>query len=607
MKKARVEDIIKNIKKGKTFENKKQTVDNDNSSFVSMCTIREEPDDIELIDLPPLKASLPQPEVKHDNNAVIFLQTDKQTPVVYLDQRVKATTNTQASINQVVNPNLIQRNFQKQVKHQIPLLLRKVPAVNILSSHSLSNQPTNQTQHLLSNPPGTPKQFLLITRPKNPVFQAGEVDGASVRPLTGNTSNIVTIPRSGSEVAPADTSSLITVQYHLPYPNNVCKIVSNPSSVKYCYQATPVQTLGNLYNLKGNETISISTDGKPTLIKEIPRAQKLTEIPVSLSGNQPVVVTSISDEPEALVESQSRFVPSFVYGNSHESFSTSGIVEKHIDAASGVEVTSKAGFAVKHSRQGSKTKVNRATGQKKARGLQSKIVSFSPKNTTNVSKIRANFPGSVDLDDISRTLSSQQSKADQAKETVTSVRVSHRMKHRTEKAKLLETTKKRTIKNKKESLQLRLAKKGNMKEKMEVKIKTEVLDECDVRDSSLVSPPNTNKNADLSAMKVCSNTRDGGTSSGEVVNSSEDGDESGNLFRDPALLTREERALQRALLMFKEMEAKQSRKNLLSQGNTMVQKSKRSLGEGIKIRKVNLFKTLLDNLTSVEFIFNWVN
>ena len=42
-------------------------------------------------------------------------------------------------------------------------------------------------------------------------------------------------------------------------------------------------------------------------------------------------------------------------------------------------------------------------------------------------------------------------------------------------------------------------------------------------------------------------------------------DDPDSLFRDPALLTREQRALQRALMQFKELEEKQARKVSVSE------------------------------------------
>lgn len=609
IKKARVEDIIMNLKKGKTVATTKRKVNNESSSFISMCTIREEPDDDEIRDLPPLKSSpvFQQPEVKGNSNTVFLLQTSKQTQPApsstpYLGKAPQTAPPSKSPVKQVINQNIIQRKVQKHDRYQMPLLLSKVPPGNVMNSDLLSNNAVNQktTPNVLNSPSQPQKQLLLITRPGTPLYLAhnlkihdrqGGSSKLSMKPLNVNTCTAVTTSHPMSEVQAANTTSpLVTLQYHLPNSDKAGKMVN--LSNKYTYQVAPVQTSGSVPNLNCNETMSSLSDSESVPVAEMPRATKSLEIPISFAGNQPAHVTTISDEPGVVMQRRSNFVPSYVRGMANDMFSARKNLKQH-NVSSSVEGRGKTALPIGHSGQnvaGNK-KTDRGAAHKNIKSQESGKESFPAKKSSNISRIRANFPRSVDLDDISRTLSNEHSKPAQPKTSVTIVRMSNRKKHQTEKAKLLDKIKRKTKKCYKEPLKLRYSKKVKAKEKAQIKVKTEPVDECLATNPSVVNSSNVSEGTDKltvgSPVKLLTkkgnelreNAQDGATSLPEVVNSSDDGQDSGNLFRDPALLTREERALQRALLMFKEMEAKQSRKNVRVGG-------KRSLRRRIKLKQV---------------------
>lgn len=569
-KMARVEDIITNLKKNKTVITKQpKTTKKESSSFVSMCTIREEHDDIELIELPPLKKlnELEQPEVKRDNKTFFVLQTGEQLHVPSSSTTYLASpqqTTPCSSANQVVYQNVLQRNVPKQDRQQLPLLINKLPPTNLVHNdlRYTNTAVQNSSTRVSNNSPLPQKQLLLITRPGNPIYLThnfkvhyNEAGNRELHAIPLNNSNDVSRSTSGV----TSQSPLRTVQYNLPYPNNACKIVDSPTA-RYTSQAQLPQTFAQSHNLMCQETMSLSFDSESALIAEIPRASKPTEIPVSFAGNQTAHVTTVPGDPEVLMKRQSSFVPSFVCGTAPEMFARRGELKKR--NANDMKVSGMTGLQVKQSAQSTmaSTKTNKGIYLKKIKALQK----------GNNSNIRTNF---------SRSVSFEKTLAAQAKNAVANIRVSNRKRNQTEKAKMLNKTKRRRITRTKEPLRLRYAKKGKFNENPPIKVKTEPLDGCELT-SAVVRPPHTGRSlqrAEHSALKSPTKKRNevhanGESLSEEVVNSSEEGDDNGNLFRDPALLTREERALQRALLLFKEMEAKQSKKD---DPNTM-NKSKRN-------------------------------
>ncbi len=554
----------------------------DTSSFASMCTIRDDPPEYtNLNELPPL--------TKQSTEHSSVLQDKKTSPrtVVQSSKIIQATpavSNPPNPVRQVILQTVPQRTNQ-----QTPIILNKLPPGFIIRSDlPTSSFPNIQT----TSTSGQPK-LLLITKSGGPFYltqnvststnqtQAKPVNKSNTSPVSTQTKAISGSSNSSTLLkgkpinsnksilkltSPSKTNTdtpLITVQYNLPYPNNNCKVVNNPVSMRTSQPGT-FQTLGNI---AGTNKV---------LVTGVPRPSRPREMVVNFAGNQTAHITTVTDETSVPPQRQTKFIPSFVYGSPPDTTTIkktkqSPVAEKRNDKTIFI-VTSPSAAAAANAKQKiyANKKVVVPNAQRKSI-YDEKIAKLTGKMT--------NINQTVAVNGKAKLLSNGLQKKSNV--VINNVRVSNRKRQQTERAKLFE----KETRKRKRSDEKSPVKEKKEKEKMDIKIKVEK------PDYNITSPKAVSPSKHQSPMQSLSKSPSkkskivpqqtlvkNDTAPDEVKEKEEKEDDPESLFRDPALLTREERALQRALMMFKELEEKQARKGSVSETeSTSSQKSGKTI------------------------------
>ncbi|XP_046852076.1 uncharacterized protein LOC124445397 isoform X2 [Xenia sp. Carnegie-2017] len=538
----------------------KNRVDNDTASFVSMCRIRDEP--------PELEDKFQQPVVKLNEK-----KTDAPKNAVKNFQTVDK--NVQPNKNVPVQKQIILPTSPPKVGVKAPIVLNKLPPGFIIKGDLSSQQFTN----IQTTSKSTQPKLLLITKAGGPFYLTQNLNVSNnqlqLKPLNACTVSSSKKEGSGTKLSlPPKTKTdtpLITLQYNLPYPNNNCKVVSNP-------QNTCVK-------IPGLDSV-VTTE---SVCRNKPR-----EMVVNFAGNQTAHVTTVVDETSIIPENtQVRLVPaSFVL--TPTSTSASVISNPKIDKCVG--------------QTPKKNVKKRVLGDQKTKGLKGKTLSsqISHRKTTYDEKIELL---NSKMSESTNTLSGSIDNSLRSTETTNGicstskdVRVSSRKRQQTEKAKLLEKVTKRRRKSEDKSFE---------KEGKHVSPSSKTFNSSKQEQNSNFKD-NHDKSSLLKKAKTGTDIMDDDNSG--IETKEETVDDPDLLTRDPALLTREERALQRALMMFKELEEKQTRKESVcesdksnNESNNQAKKScdtqrKRKVSVGVdeedvplKIRKQQRRKLVAEN------------
>ena len=537
----------------------------DISSFASMCTIRNDPPEYtDLNELPSLaKESMGQSSVLQDKKTSPGTIVQSQKKV----QTTPAVSNPPQPLRQVILQTVPQRGNQ-----QTPIILNKLPPGFIIRS----DLPSGPFPNLQTTTSGQPK-LLLITKSGGPFYlpqnvnttssqtQAKASNKSDTSPVVTQTKTIIgsststTLlngkPMNSSKsilklTSPSKTSTetpLITVQYNLPYPNNNCKVVNNPVHVRAAQNSQPgtFQTLGNLPGVN------------KVLVTGLPRPSRPREMVVNFAGNQTAHITTMTDETSVPPQKQTKFIPSFVYGSPSD---TAAIKKTHLSPE---KRNDKTIFIVTSPSTPTNSKINtnkKVTAQSTQRRsiYDEKIAKLTGKITNSNQAAAVN--GKV------KTLSNGHQKKSNV--LTNNVRVSNRKRQQTERAKLFE---KETKKRK------RSEDKSPVRDKPDMVVKIKVEKSDNITSPKAVSP--TKHEIPSSPSKKSKNVSQQQTLDENVPVKKDDDPDS--LFRDPALLTREERALQRALMRFKELEEKQARKESVSE--TEITSSRKS-GKTVQVQ-----------------------
>jgi hypothetical protein len=529
-----------------------ETQEDDVSSFASMCTIRNNlPEYTDLSELPPLTKQITK------------ISPGNVVPKIILT--TPAISNPPNPVRQVILQTVPQRTNQ-----QTPIILNKLPPGFIIRSDLPSSSfPNLQTTSTSGQP-----TLLLITKSGGPIYltqnrntstnqtQAKPVNKTNTSPVFTQTKPIISssnpsILLKGKAInsnksilkltSPSKTNTetpLITVQYNLPYPNNNCKVVNNPVNMRTAQNSQP-RTFHTLGNIAGTNKV---------LVTELPRPSRPREMVVNFAGSQTAHITTMTDETSVIPEKQKRFIPSFLYGSPPDTTAikkTKPSPVAEIQSGKTIFIVTSPSAAATNAKQ----KIN-PNNKVAVQSTQRKSI-YDEKIAQLTSKM-ININQAVAVNGKATTLSNVLQK----KSNVVSnnVRVSNRKRQQTEKAKLFEKETKKRKKNDEKSPRKEEA-------KLDVKVKVEKPDYYNITSPKVVSPSKhqsiiqtLNKSPSKTSKTVPQQT----LVKNDAVPVKEKEDDPGSLFRDPALLTREERALQRALMMFKELEEKQARKESVS-------------------------------------------
>ena len=561
-----VENIVMNAN---DLSSSRETQEDDGSSFASMCTIRDDPPEYtDLSEFVPLKK-----QTTAQSGVIINKKTSPQN--VILSPKVIQTTPVISNPSTPVKQVILQTVPQK-ASQQTPIILGKLPPGFIIRS----DLPSSSLQNLQTTSASAQPKLLLITKSGGPFYLTQNVNTSTnqtqAKPLNkSKTSPVFTQPKSitgGSHsseflkgrpinsnksilrlASPSKTSTetpLITVQYNLPYPNNNCKVVNNPVNIRTAQNAKPgtFQTLGNI---PGTNKV---------LVTEVPRSSRPREMAVNFAGNQTAHITTMTDEASGIPERQTRFIPSFVYGSPPDTSAinktkASPVVQKQNDKR--IFIVASPSPAAANAKQ--KISVNknvavqstprRSIYDEKIAKLNGKITGF---NETGTSKAKT----------LSIGLQKKSSVA------TNNVRVSNRKRQQTEKAKIFE----KETKKRKRSEEKSPGKDKREKTNIDAKVKVEKPDDCNITPPKAVSLGKNqsprqalNKTQSKKSTMAPQQTLNKNDPVPVKEKEKEKVDDPDSLFRDPALLTREQRALQRALMQFKELEEKQARKVSVSE------------------------------------------
>jgi hypothetical protein len=549
------------------------------SSFASMCTIRDDPP--EYTDLSELSPAAKEIVVQSS-----VLQDKKKSPGNVAPKIVQATPNPAHPVRQVILQTIPQKPNQ-----QTPIILNKLPPGFIIRS----DLPSSSFPNLQATSTAGQPKLLLITKSGGPFYLAQNVNtttsqtqakagnkpntspvSTQTKTVTGSSASSVLLngkPMNSNKsilklTSPSKTSTdtpLITVQYNLPYPNNNCKVVNNPARVAQSSQPGTFQTLGNL---PGTNKV---------LVTGLPRPSRPREMVVNFAGNQTAHITTMADESSVPPQRQAKFIPSFVFGPSPDTAAikkTNLSPEKRNDKTIFI-VTSPS--AAVNSKINTNKKVNVQNMQRKSI-YDEKIAKLTGKIT--------NINEAAEANGKAKTLSNVHEKKSNV--LVNNVRVSNRKRQQTERAKLFE---KETRKRK------RSEDKSPVKDNSEFALKIKVEEPDDTTSPMAVSP--SKQGTPPSPSKKSKTVLQQQTSVENAPEKKEDDPDS--LFRDPALLTREERALQRALMMFKELEEKQARKESVSENEKT---SSRKSGKTVQVLQFEFHLYVL-NMKANMLYFNF--
>ncbi|XP_028405537.1 protein piccolo-like isoform X2 [Dendronephthya gigantea] len=539
------------------------------SSFASMCNIRDDPPNYkEFSDLQPLtkqrteQSSLTQDMKKFPENVAPSQKTSQTKPT--------ATTNTSNPLRQVIVQAVPQKRNQ-----QTPIILNKLPPGFIIrndlpsgSANPQATPTTGQPKLLLITKSGSPfylTQSLSTTTSQTQSKPADKVNNSPVltqgkpvittnkssallkgKPINSN-KNILRLSTPTSKTTNKETP-LITVQYNLPYPNNNCKVVSNPVNIRTAqsFKAGTFQTVNNLP----------------------PRPSRPREMVVNFAGNQTAHITTMTDETSVLPERQTRFIPSIIYRSSPDTSpnkNTKPVAEKRNDKTIFI-VTSPSAIA-----KNVKLKID---GNNKVPVQSPQRRSIYDEKIAKLTGKMTNIDQAVAVNGKAKGLSNGVN----TNSNVANVRVSNRKRQQTEKAKLFE---KETKKRK------RSEERSPGSEKLKVDIPVDNLDDGNKTSPTSVSP---SQHEDIEKGITRSPSKKIKTASPRTINNEEVSqkekeeekeDDPDSLFRDPALLTREQRALQRALMLFKELEEKQARKRSRTETDSETGKAKQTRKESV--------------------------
>ena len=546
--------------------------EDDGSSFASMCTIRDDPPEYtDLNEFPP---------VQKQNTGQSGVIQSKKIQNVILSPKVMQATPAQSMPPTPVKQVILQTVPQK-TNQQTPIILRKLPPGFIIRS----DLPSGSLQNLQATSASAQPKLLLITKSGGPFYLTQNVNTSTnqtqAKPLnkpktspvftqtkqvTGNShsSEILkgkpinsnkSILRLASPSKTSTETPLITVQYNLPYPNNNCKVVNNPVNLRTAQNVKPgtFQTLGNI---PGTNKV---------LVTEVPRPSRPREMAVNFAGNQTAHITTMTDEAS---EKQTRFIPSFVYGSPPDTHAitktkASSVVQKQNDKRIFIVASPPAAAtnAKKISANKNATIQRRSIYDEKIARLNAKITDINQAGTGKA-----------------KTLSNGLQKKSSL--VANNVRVSNRKRQQTEKAKIFE----KETKKRKRSEEKSPGKETKEKTNIDTKVKVEKPDDNNITSPKVVIPSKNqsprqvlNKTPSKKSPIVPQQT----LNKEDPVPVKQKEDDPDSLFRDPALLTREQRALQRALMQFKELEEKQARKESVSEND---KKISRKSGKADQVR-----------------------
>ena len=546
--------------------------EDDGSSFASMCTIRDDPPEYtDLNEFPP---------VQKQNTGQSGVIQSKKIQNVILSPKVMQATPAQSMPPTPVKQVILQTVPQK-TNQQTPIILRKLPPGFIIRS----DLPSGSLQNLQATSASAQPKLLLITKSGGPFYLTQNVNTSTnqtqTKPLnkpktspvftqtkqvTGNShsSEILkgkpinsnkSILRLASPSKTSTETPLITVQYNLPYPNNNCKVVNNPVNLRTAQNVKP-GTFQALGNIPGTNKV---------LVTEVPRPSRPREMAVNFAGNQTAHITTMTDEAS---EKQTRFIPSFVYGSPPDTHAitktkASSVVQKQNDKRIFIVASPPAAAtnAKKISANKNTTIQRRSIYDEKIARLNAKITDINQAGTGKA-----------------KTLSNGLQKKSSL--VANNVRVSNRKRQQTEKAKIFE----KETKKRKRSEEKSPGKETKEKTNIDTKVKVEKPDDNNITSPKVVIPSKNqsprqvlNKTPSKKSPIVPQQT----LNKEDPVPVKQKEDDPDSLFRDPALLTREQRALQRALMQFKELEEKQARKESVSEND---KKISRKSGKADQVR-----------------------
>lgn len=547
--KKKIEDIITNLKKVKQVANSSTDVvsasepQEDDASFASMCTIRKDtPDFSDVTELPPLKKQNPEQfkAVRQDKKtSPLPVKVVQPAKII---QTTSPISNSPNPVRQVILQTVPQKSLPNQ---QTPIILNKLPPGFIIRN----DLPSGSFANLQNTSPSAQPKLLLITKTGGPIFLAQNLNASTIhtqaKPVNKpNVSSVQTAlpgPQKGRPQilnanilgSPTKTKAetpLITVQYNLPYPNNNCKVVNKPINVQKVQNSPTVtfQTLGNVVQ---------------------PRRPR--EMMVNFAGSQTAHITTLPDETSVLPEKKTQFIPSFVYcspsaTSNKKNKSTTLVREKQKEKTFGMATSSATASNANAGINGNDAGLmpmpqRRFTYDEKIAKLTGKVTDIYQSEVNGKAKTSSNGLKRKSI-------------------VEPNLRVSNRKRQQTERAKLFEKSKKRKKNDDSELASPGRQKTENMNSN--IKVKEEKEDDGYMTSPKAVSPGQI---IDKSLSKKTVPTQ---TSVENRANSKkEEEHDPESLFRDPALLTREERALQRALMMFKELEEKQARKKPKSEAD----------------------------------------
>ena len=546
--------------------------EDDGSSFASMCTIRDDPPEYtDLNEFPP---------VQKQNTGQSGVIQSKKIQNVILSPKIMQATPAQSMPPTPVKQVILQTVPQK-TNQQTPIILRKLPPGFIIRS----DLPSGSLQNLQTTSASAQPKLLLITKSGGPFYLTQNVNTSTnqtqTKPLNKpKTSPVFTQPKQvtgnshSSEIlkgkpinsnksilrlaSPSKTSTetpLITVQYNLPYPNNNCKVVNNPVNLRTAQNVKP-GTFQALGNIPGTNKV---------LVTEVPRPSRPREMAVNFAGNQTAHITTMTDEAS---EKQTRFIPSFVYGSPPDTHAiaktkASSVVQKQNDKRIFIVASPPAAAT-----NAKKISVNKNATVQRRSIYDEKIAKLNGKIT--------------DINQVGTGKAKTLSNGLQKKSSVVAnnVRVSNRKRQQTEKAKIFE----KETKKRKRSEEKSPGKEAKEKTNIDTKVKVEKPDDNNITSPKVVIPSKNqsprqvlNKTPSKKSLIVPQQT----LNKEDPVPVKQKEDDPDSLFRDPALLTREQRALQRALMQFKELEEKQARKESVSEND---KKISRKSGKADQVR-----------------------
>lgn len=528
----------------------------DLSSYVSMCTIRNDPPEYtDLNEMP----TLTKAGVTQDKNTGNLIQTPP---------KIIQTTSANPA-RQVFLQTIPQRTSQ-----QTPIILNKLPPGFIIRSDLPASSFTNLQATTAS---GQPK-LLLITKSGGPFYLAQNVNTSAnqtqakpinkpiASPVSTQTKQVIasgnsSVLQQGRPVKPSSNTlkvsspsqlktgeQQVTVQYNLPYPNNHCKIVSTPVNVRSTRAVQP-----GSFQSAGNRPGTTNV-----LVSAVPRPNGPREMVVNFAGNQTAHITTMAaDEPSVTPKSQPQSIASLVYGSPTSNASAKAAKlspEKRSDKT--IYIVTTPGKTLSNTKQkfGTKSKnVGVHIPQRKSI-YDEKIAKLNGK-MTNINQAAA-------VNGKAKTFANGfQRKSNSA---VNNVRVSHRKRQQTERAKLFENETKKRKKHEEKSAGKVACEQSKIKEKEAKSILHDELGTAQGSHNITLPKPLSLTIQQSPKSPSKKNKPSPQQSPAETAAAPVKEADAGSLFRDPALLSREERALQRALMRFKELEQQQARKESVS-------------------------------------------